>query len=249
MMGSFRLLSNLLHGPLGCPQQVFAECDRVVVRRVAGGEQEGQRTVTGGLCERGQHLLLRVQLGEVPLLEALSTAGIVREPLPQRLTGGKLPPPAVEAGLLLAGAPRPEAVHQDAGSVPGGRGIVDAACSDLHARSLRDWSALGMCLRQGRRVFAGLAGRKRSAYLMGYCAGLPRKLSGSAPVANCSVGSATLARFRGLHRPLLLGLRTLAPQSAKVRNRPIADIPGLQGEVFGFRNKRLHGSACRRRHF
>ena len=44
-----------------------------------------------------------------------------------------------------------------------------------------------MCLRQGRRVFAGLAGRKRSAYLMGYCASLPRELSGLAPIANCSL--------------------------------------------------------------
>jgi len=117
--------------------QVFPECDRVDVCRVAGGEQEGQRTVTGGLCERGQHPLLRVQLGEVPLLEALPTAGVVREPLPQRLAGGKLPPPAVEAGLLLGHASRPEIVHQDACSVLGGWRIVDAGCSDLHARSLR----------------------------------------------------------------------------------------------------------------
>ena len=97
---------------------------------VLGGVEERDRAAAGEGAEMAEFVGVGLELGGVAAGELLPLGGVVGEPLAQRIGGGDVLEPEVDAGGGFGEAAGPEAVDEDAGAVGFGGVGVDAFGGD-----------------------------------------------------------------------------------------------------------------------
>src|SRR5215831_16394886 len=99
------------------PQHAFENL-RPVMFLVPGPVDQRDGSFAGLLAEQANRLGMRLQLGAIALLKSFPPRRVVAEPLAQLRTGRDFLEPQIDRRLLLGHAPRPQAVHQHAKTVP-----------------------------------------------------------------------------------------------------------------------------------